>query len=122
MSGCKHSNSPKVDDIKEQGRHQNEETMDFIYIAARSSRAFISGCGSKNTSGNATGEEKKTLHISFNPGPYSDQFKNGVAPYLEKKGYTITYKEFTDGVQPNVAVAKGILMLMCSSTRSTWIL
>ncbi|WP_058830024.1 MetQ/NlpA family ABC transporter substrate-binding protein [Paenibacillus polymyxa] len=68
---------------------------------------FISGCGSKNTSGGAAGEEKKTLNISFNPGPYSDQFKNGVAPYLEKKGYKITYKEFTDGVQPNVAVANG---------------
>ncbi|KWX73300.1 methionine-binding protein [Paenibacillus riograndensis] len=72
---------------------------------------FTAGCGNdKEASGagsNSSAQEKKTLKISFNPGPYSDQFKNGVAPYLEKKGYTITYKEFTDGIQPNVAVANG---------------
>ncbi|QQZ63730.1 methionine-binding protein [Paenibacillus sonchi] len=72
---------------------------------------FTAGCGNdKEASGagsDSSAQEKKTLKISFNPGPYSDQFKNGVAPYLEKKGYTITYKEFTDGIQPNVAVANG---------------
>ncbi|AHV96193.1 MetQ/NlpA family ABC transporter substrate-binding protein [Paenibacillus sabinae] len=71
---------------------------------------LISGCGQStgaSSSGNGSKEESKTLRISFNPGPYSDQFKNGVAPYLEKKGYKITYKEFTDGIQPNVAVANG---------------
>ncbi len=71
---------------------------------------LISGCGDNSkaaSSGNGSEQEAKTLHISFNPGPYSDQFKNGVAPYLEKKGYKITYKEFTDGIQPNVAVAQG---------------
>ncbi|AIQ56768.1 MetQ/NlpA family ABC transporter substrate-binding protein [Paenibacillus borealis] len=69
----------------------------------------IAGCGNNSdasgSGSNSSGQEKKTLRISFNPGPYSDQFKNGVAPYLESKGYTITYKEFTDGIQPNVAVA-----------------
>lgn len=72
----------------------------------------IAGCGNSSKEGSgsgnaAAGQDKKTLRISFNPGPYSDQFKNGVAPYLEKKGYEITYKEFTDGIQPNVAVAQG---------------
>ncbi|MBS4207018.1 MetQ/NlpA family ABC transporter substrate-binding protein [Bacillus sp. FJAT-50079] len=66
------------------------------------------GCGNSASSGK-TDEEKKTIRISFNPGPYNDQFKNGVAPYLEKEGYTIEYKDFTDGIQPNVAVAKGDL-------------
>jgi D-methionine transport system substrate-binding protein len=64
---------------------------------------IVAGCGgSKDASGDG-----KTLRISFNPGPYSDQFKKGVAPYLEKKGYTIKYTEFTDGIQPDVAVSKG---------------
>lgn len=73
----------------------------------------ISGCGSNSkaasseSAGEGSEQGTKTLRISFNPGPYSDQFKNGVAPYLEKKGYKITYKEFTDGIQPNVAVANG---------------
>lgn len=71
---------------------------------------FTVGCGNNKEAsgaGNNAGTDQKTLHISFNPGPYSDQFKQGVAPYLEKKGYEITYKEFTDGIQPNVAVANG---------------
>ncbi|WP_035155404.1 MetQ/NlpA family ABC transporter substrate-binding protein [Cohnella thermotolerans] len=64
---------------------------------------IVAGCGgSKDAAGDG-----KTLRISFNPGPYSDQFKKGVAPYLEKKGYTIKYTEFTDGIQPDVAVSKG---------------
>ncbi len=74
---------------------------------------FTAGCGnSKDASdsgSNSSAQAKKTLHISFNPGPYSDEFKNGVAPFLEAKGYEITYKEFTDGIQPNVAVANGEL-------------
>ena len=68
----------------------------------------IAGCGNGKATG-TTDKENKTLRISFNPGPYNDQFKNGVAPYLEKEGYTIEYKEFTDGIQPNVAVARGEL-------------
>ncbi|MFE4710822.1 MULTISPECIES: MetQ/NlpA family ABC transporter substrate-binding protein [unclassified Paenibacillus] len=79
----------------------------LIIVAAA---LFIAGCGNNKEaagSGDASSQDKKTLRISFNPGPYSDQFKNGVAPYLEKKGYQITYKEFTDGIQPNVAVANG---------------
>ncbi|SEN99437.1 D-methionine transport system substrate-binding protein [Paenibacillus sophorae] len=50
---------------------------------------LISGCGNSSnaaSSGNGSEQETKTLRISFNPGPYSDQFKNGVAPSLRKKG------------------------------------
>lgn len=63
------------------------------------------GCSSSTTQ--KTSSEKKTLTISFNPGPYEDEFKNGVAPYLKSKGYTINYKNFTDGIQPDVAVSQG---------------
>ncbi|QMV43598.1 MetQ/NlpA family ABC transporter substrate-binding protein [Cohnella cholangitidis] len=66
---------------------------------------IVSGCGNSNSGKKA--DDDKTIRISFNPGPYSDQFKKGVAPYLENKGYKIEYTEFTDGIQPNVAVSKG---------------
>lgn len=58
-------------------------------------------------SANTSSVEKMQLTISFNPGPYEDEFKGGVAPYLQAKGYQITYKEFTDGIQPDVALAQG---------------
>ncbi|WP_240155259.1 MetQ/NlpA family ABC transporter substrate-binding protein [Candidatus Pantoea multigeneris] len=49
----------------------------------------------------------KTLRIGFNPGPYKEQFEQGVAPELIKQGYKIEYKDFSDGIQVNDAVDKG---------------
>jgi D-methionine transport system substrate-binding protein len=47
------------------------------------------------------------LKVGFMPGPYRDAFAKGIAPQLEKKGYTIQYVEFSQGVQPNDAVERG---------------
>jgi D-methionine transport system substrate-binding protein len=47
------------------------------------------------------------LKVGFMPGPYRDAFAKGIAPQLEKKGYTIQYIEFSQGVQPNDAVERG---------------
>lgn len=47
------------------------------------------------------------LKVGFMPGPYRDAFTKGIAPQLEKKGYTIQYVEFSQGVQPNDAVERG---------------
>lgn len=68
---------------------------------------LLSACGKNNAQSTSGTNEKKELRIGFNAGPYIDEFKLGIVPYLEKKGYKITYKNFTDGVQPNVAVSKG---------------
>lgn len=68
---------------------------------------LLGGCGNKNSK-SASGT-KKVLKIGFNAGPYIDEFKLGIAPQLKKKGYKIIYKNFTDGIQPNVAVSNGQL-------------
>jgi len=47
------------------------------------------------------------LKVGFMPGPYREAFAKGIAPQLEKKGYTIQYVEFSQGVQPNDAVDRG---------------
>ena len=47
------------------------------------------------------------LSVGFMPGPYRDAFAKGIAPQLEKQGYTIKYVEFSQGVQPNDAVERG---------------
>jgi D-methionine transport system substrate-binding protein len=49
------------------------------------------------------------LKVGFLPGPYRDAFAQGIAPQLEKKGYTIQYVEFSLGVQPNDAVERGLI-------------
>jgi D-methionine transport system substrate-binding protein len=49
------------------------------------------------------------LVFGFSPGPYSDIFRLAIKPQLEKKGYTIEIKEFSDWVQPNIALNNGDL-------------
>lgn len=51
--------------------------------------------------------QDKLIRVGFNPGPYKEQFEKGVAPYLISKGYKVEYKDFSDGIQVNDAVARG---------------
>ena len=55
--------------------------------------------------GNAFAADTKHLIIGISPGPYGDLFKQAIAPSLEKKGYSIEIKEFSDYVQPNLALS-----------------
>jgi D-methionine transport system substrate-binding protein len=47
----------------------------------------------------------KRLVVGVAPGPYADLFKYAIALSLEKKGYQIGFYEFSDYVQPNLALA-----------------
>jgi len=49
----------------------------------------------------------KTIVFGVAPGPYGDLIKTAIQPGLEKKGYKIVLKEFSDYVQPNLALANG---------------
>ena len=71
---------------------------------------IVSGCSSTAPSsdgGDAAKEDKKSITIGFNPGPYLEMFTAGIEPILEKEGYTVTTKDFTDGVIVNVALSDG---------------
>lgn len=48
-----------------------------------------------------------TLRIGFVPGPYADEFREGIEPQLVRKGYTIKYVEFSTGLEANQAVYNG---------------
>lgn len=65
----------------------------------------LSACGKKEVENdNTDGKEKIVLGICA--GPYGDLFKQAIAPELEKKGYDeVKYVEFSDYVQPNLALA-----------------
>lgn len=65
----------------------------------------LSACATDDRSGAAT---KKELVLGATI-PYSDMLEKGVKPYLEKKGYRVTIKEFNDYVQPNLALNSGSL-------------
>jgi D-methionine transport system substrate-binding protein len=50
---------------------------------------------------------EKNIVVGVAPGPYGDLFKKAIQPGLEKKGYKVEIKEFSDYVQPNLALANG---------------
>lgn len=62
-----------------------------------------------NSTEEAVSEEQKNLVIGATSGPYADMVREGIAPLLEERGYTVEIKEFTDYVQPNNALASGEL-------------
>lgn len=59
------------------------------------------------TSGEGGGEEGKDIIVGLAPGPYGDMFSVAIKPGLEAKGYNVELREFSDYVQPNLALANG---------------
>jgi len=57
----------------------------------------------------AADPDKKEIRFGATAGPYSDQIRYGVKPILEKQGYKVTIVEFSDYVQPNLALADGAI-------------
>lgn len=71
----------------------------------------LAGCGGTNVVGNneeqeGTSTDKIEIKVGTCPGPYGDMFKEAIAPGLEEKGYKVTIVEFSDYVQPNIALAE----------------
>src|SRR5689334_19519053 len=52
-------------------------------------------------------KDVRELKVGVAPGPYGDLFKKAIKPGLEKKGYKVEIKEFSDYVQPNLALNNG---------------
>ncbi|KZL91608.1 MetQ/NlpA family ABC transporter substrate-binding protein [Clostridium magnum] len=75
-----------------------------ITLALTLTLGFSACSGSKTTT--ATPEKNsKNIVIGVCPGPYGDMVRKAIAPVLEKKGYKVETKEFSDYVQPNKALA-----------------
>lgn len=49
--------------------------------------------------------ENKNLKVGVAAGPYGDMFLEAIAPSLEEQGYKVEIVEFSDYVQPNLALA-----------------
>lgn len=61
--------------------------------------ALLAGCsGSK---------DDKTITVAASPTPHAQILNDAVKAQLEKKGYTLEVKEFTDYVQPNTVTEEG---------------
>lgn len=52
-------------------------------------------------------KDVKEILFGVAPGPYGDMAKLAIQPELEKKGYTVKLVEFSDYVQPDLALGNG---------------
>jgi D-methionine transport system substrate-binding protein len=50
---------------------------------------------------------QEDLVFGVSPGPYGDMVRKALKPALERRGYRVSVKEFSDYVQPNLALANG---------------
>ena len=66
-------------------------------LAILTSLLVLTGCDSA--------KKENQITVGVAAGPYGDMFKQAIAPGLEKKGYHIEIREFSDYVQPNLALA-----------------
>ncbi|SDC71528.1 D-methionine transport system substrate-binding protein [Cupriavidus sp. YR651] len=57
----------------------------------------------------AVDADKKEIRFGATAGPYADQVRYGIKPILEQRGYKVTIIEFSDYVQPNLALADGAI-------------
>ena len=69
--------------------------------------AFITGCGSTGNSADANSEDK-VITVGASPSPHAEIL--AVAKdVLAEQGYTLDVKEYSDYIQPNVALSAGDL-------------
>ena len=81
--------------------------LGFILLLSIS---IVAACGNtEKTSSAASKAEKKNVTIGATSGPYSDMVSNAIKPILEKKGYKVKVIEFSDYIQPNIALGNGNL-------------
>ena len=73
-----------------------------VVAALALSLLALTGC-----SGGGSSSEDKTITIAAVPTPHAEILNDVVKPALEKEGYTLEVKEFTDYVQPNNVVESG---------------
>ncbi len=51
--------------------------------------------------------DDRTIRVAASPGPYTDLFRDGVAPILEDEGYTVEFKDYSELQQANIALHEG---------------
>lgn len=99
----------------------SSRTLPTLLLASLTS-FVLAACGGESEtqvqSHGSTQAHKKELVLGFGVGNYIDQVKYGVVPLLEKKGYKITLRQFTQGNQLNPAVDEGMVDASVFQTRA----
>ncbi len=73
-----------------------------IVLTAALGAVSLTGCGKAS----ADAKDENLIRVGVCAGPYGDMFTEAIKPSLEEKGYTIEITEFSDYVQPNMALSE----------------
>ncbi|MEK5238178.1 MetQ/NlpA family ABC transporter substrate-binding protein [Paenibacillus sp. FSL L8-0470] len=66
--------------------------------------AVLTACGNKEAESSG---DKKKLTVGFGVGTYEEQFRQSILPILEKQGYKVDIKTFSQNMQVNPAMKEG---------------
>lgn len=83
-----------------------------LVIIAAITALTLSACKddkTESTNSANTTVDKKEIRVGFGPSTYLDQFRDGIKPYLEKKGYKVDIKIFSQNTQIDPALKEGAL-------------
>lgn len=75
----------------------------------------LAGCGDNKEKDSA---DKKQITIGFGVGNYIDQVDKGIVPILEKKGYQVTLRQFSQNRQINPAFEEGAIDASVNQSRA----
>ena len=78
-----------------------------VALVAALSVGLLAGCGGNDQKDADANAEDKVITVDASPSPHAQILTEAVAGVLEKDGYTLEVKEFTDYVQPNNVVENG---------------
>lgn len=75
----------------------------LIGVLGISASLLLAGCGNDQ----ASEKDTKEVRVGFGVGTYEQQFKEGILPILEEKGYTVDTTTFSQNMQLNPAMQEG---------------
>lgn len=67
----------------------------------------LAACGGSDEETKGNVDNDKSVKLGGSAGPYSDMLKTAIKPALEEKGYKVEIVEFSDYIQPNIALDNG---------------
>ena len=88
---------------------RNKKILGALLAVTTLATFGLAGCGNSGSNGAASKEDDKTITVAASPTPHAEILNKAVKPLVEKDGYKLVVKEFTDYVQPNVALSDGSL-------------
>ena len=86
---------------------RNKKLLGALLAVTTLATFGLAGCGDSGSNGAASKEDDKTITVAASPTPHAEILNQAVKPLVEKDGYKLEVKEFTDYVQPNNVVESG---------------